>query len=193
MSEEKKLTSLQQFIKDSPIPEDIIAKCLDGEKKNSALDFVAWLQENKLSLRVSRSSPYLWEAKHKSKTLCHLSINHAELSLGDWGVGIVLTNMDKYSEIIMDKGLQDIIWNGTSYCLYGERSPYFGMAKAPGCNPKKLCIPGKTINVLGNDIKYCCVGANGKLVRFTNPDEITLFGIKTLLTLEQEARNNTAV
>jgi len=193
MSEEKKLTSLQQFIKDKPIPEDIIAKCLDDEKKNNALDFVAWLRENKLSLRISRSSPHLWEAKYKSKTLCHLSINHAELSLGDWGVGIVLTNMDKYSEIIMNKGLQNIIWNGTSYCRYGERSPYFGMAKAPGCNPKKLCIPGKTINVLGNDIKYCCVDANGKLVRFTNPDEITLFNTKTLLTLEKEARNNTAV
>ena len=193
MSEEKKLTALQQFIKDKPIPEDIIAKCLNGEKKGNALNFVAWLRENKLSPRVSRSSPHLWEAKYKNKVICNLLINHAGLSQGDWGFGLNLANMDKYCEVITNEGLQDIIWNGTSYCLYGERSPFFGMAKAPGCNPKKLCIPGKTINVLGKDIRCCCVSASGKNVRFSSPDEITLNGIKKLLVLEKEARDNTAV
>ena len=66
MSEKKKLTALQQFIKDKPIPEDIIAKCLDGEKKNSALDFVAWLRENKLSLRVRACCHYLIAIKTRA-------------------------------------------------------------------------------------------------------------------------------
>jgi len=189
MPEEKKLTSLQQFIKNKPIPEDIIMECCDDKHKKNALLFVAWLRENKIPPKVSRSSPYLWEVKYKNKTLCTLSVNHAALSQGDWGVGLHLTNMDDYSEVIADEGLQEIIWNGTSYCTYGERSPYFGMAKAPGCNPKKRCIPGKTINVLGKDIDYCCVGANGKLVRHKNPDDVMVSAIERLLELEKKARD----
>jgi len=146
MPEEKKLTRLQQFIKDKPTPEDIIMEWCDDEHKENALGFVAWLRENKITPKASRSSPYLWEAKYKNKTLCTLSVKHAALSQGDWGVGLHLTNMDDYSEVIANEELQEIIWNGTSYCAYGERSPYFGMEKAPGCNPKKRCIPGKTID-----------------------------------------------
>lgn len=63
MPEEKKLTSLQQFIKDKPIPEDIILKYCVDEKRVNALDFVAWLRENKLTPQVSRSSPYLYERR----------------------------------------------------------------------------------------------------------------------------------
>lgn len=142
---------------------------------------------------VSRSSPYLWEAKYKNKTLYTLSVNHAALSQGDWGVGLHLANMDNYSELIANEGLQEIIWNGTSYCAYGERNPYFGMAKAPGCNPKKHCIPGKTINILGKDIGYCCVGANGKFVRHKNPDDIIIKAIKRLLELEKKTRDKVRI
>ena len=63
------------------------------------------------------------------------------------------------------------------------------MEKAPGCNPKKRCIPGKTITVLGKDIGYCCVGANGKLVRHKNPNDVMVSVIKRLLECEKQARD----
>ena len=190
MPEEKKLTVLQQFIKDRPIPEDNILKYFSGEKKENALGFVVWLRENKLSPRFSRSSPNSWEIDYKSKCICNLVIAYSSKSRDDWRIDLKLTHLDVFSEKIMSENLQEIIWNGTSYCRYGERSPYFGMAKAPGCNPKKPCKFGKTITVLGKEFTQCCIHADGRSVSFTNPDDVTLEGIKKLLELEKQARDD---
>ena len=187
MPEEKKLTVLQQFIKDKPIPEDIILKCCDGEKKENALSFIVWLRENKLSPRFSRSSPNSWEADYKGKSICILSLRGAGMVQGDWRIRLNLAHMEAYSETIMNEGLQEIIWNSVGYCLYSERSPYFGMAKAPGCSPNKPCRLGETRTVLGKEIKFCCHGGAG----FISPAETTLNGIKKLLELEKQARDET--
>ena len=106
MPEEKKLTVLQQFINDRPMPEDNILKYFVGEKKEKALGFVAWLRENKLPPRFSRSSPNLFEADYKGKTICFLRIGNAEIIRDAMGISLKLANMDVYSEIIMSESNQ---------------------------------------------------------------------------------------
>jgi len=182
MQEEKKLTGLQQFIKDKPTPEEIVIKYCESEKKENALAFIACLEENKTPLRFSRSSPNLFEAKYKSKNICNLTV---AWQTGDWKVRLQLTHVESYKEAIFNEALQEIIWNSLAFCIYSERSPYFGMKKAPGCSPNKPCKGGKNKIVLGKEVKVCHTS-----VSFSNPDDAAIKIMKRLLELEKQARYN---
>ena len=93
--------------------------------------------------------------------------------------------METYKEIIISEELQEIVWNNTGYCVYSERSPYFGMKKAPGCSPNKPCRGGNSQVVLGKEIEHICSFGKG----FLNPDETILKGIKKLLIWEKQTRD----
>ena len=190
MSEEKKLTFFQEQVKNNPVIEDIIEKHLDDDKKKIALDFVAWLRENKLNPRFSGASANDFNIICKGKSICSIEADGNRSSNRGWRVTPRLDHMETYKEAIMSEGLQDCIWDTTGYCVYSERSPYFGMKKAPGCSPNKPCRGGKDVLILGKLIKHKCYSGQG----FLNPDETAVANIKKLLLLERKARteNNKA-
>jgi len=195
---EKILTPYQQQKITKPAPEDIIPQFLGDDLKNTALNFIAWLRENKMSLRWGPSSANSWTAYSRSKPICTISLwEHCKLGHHRdfvdsrpggqpcWVIAPKLTNLELYNESIFNENLQDFVWDNAKSCVYSERNPNFGMAKAPGCNPNKHCRPGMDITVLGKVIKYNC---GGFALSFGNPDETTLIKVKRLLELEKQAR-----
>jgi len=71
MPDEKKLTFAQQQRKNKPKIEDRIAECFTGEKAKNALDFVAWLRENKLNPGWAGTDT--WNIRFKGKSMGTIS------------------------------------------------------------------------------------------------------------------------
>jgi hypothetical protein len=162
-------------------PEDVISEYLNGDNKKNALIFVDWLRKNKLSPQWV--SIRAWNVVCRRKSICTFTISGPGDSAGNWNIRPRLENKETYKEVIMNEGLQDIIWNSGGYCVYSERSPYYGAAKAPGCSPDKSCRGGREEIVLGKIFKNVCHFGAGLI----NPDEITVSGVKQLLELEKNA------
>jgi len=198
MPEQKKPTVLQRQQQSKPVIDDFIDAYLDEDLRKTAMEFVAWLRESKLQPRWG-GKINTWEAYCKSKSICTIRIDpwvteghhrgYYDSRPGGLPCLVIiprLANMETYKEAIMNEGLQDIIWNNANACVYSERSPSFGMKKAPGCKPGKPCAPGRPLTILGKEIRDNCCGYFS--LQFWNPDDATVNSVKRLLELEQQAR-----
>ncbi|MCL2433922.1 MAG: hypothetical protein FWD16_05330 [Clostridia bacterium] len=99
MSNEKKLTTLQKQLKDKPIIEDVIPKYLDDERKQTALDFVAWLRVNKFNPNLTLHPG--WE-----KVLGKVK----------WGIQLYHGLISGYKHTALKEGLQSVLWDSVSHC-----------------------------------------------------------------------------
>ena len=200
MPEKKTLTVLQEQRHAKPEIEGFIAKHLDTDLQKIASGFIAWLRDSKIPPKWG-STINTWSAHCKGKPICVVRIDiwqteghHRGYYDGRPGsppcLAIIprLANLETYRQSIMDEKLQDFIWDNANSCVYGDRSPSFGMAKAPGCATGKPCAPGGDVTVLGRVIKNNCCGRFW--VSFWNPGEATVKKIKRLLELEKTAREN---
>ena len=176
MLNEKKLTTLQQQLKDKPIIEDVIPKFLDGERKQTALDFVTWLRVNKLNPNLTLIDT--WSVVCKGKPLCRVRLLHPgwEKVLGKvkWGIQIYHGLIGVYEHTALDEGLQSVLWDSVIHCKQ--------------C---KGCAPGLDVILLGREFKSIC-GAygNNSMTWVYDPDEVAIEKIKRLLELEKAARKN---
>jgi len=199
MADEKNLTILQKQQNSKPEIDGFIDDYLDDNLKKTASGFVAWLRENKMTPKWG-SSINTWTSVCKGKAICTIQINVWHTNGHHRGyyddrpgsppclvITPRLNNMEASKETLMSEGLQDFIWDNANSCVYSERSPSFGLDKAPGCSPGKPCAPGKDVTVLGRVIKNncCCF-----VLSLWNPDEALLSKIKRLLELEKRAREN---
>ncbi|MDF2686985.1 MAG: hypothetical protein K0S55_2168 [Clostridia bacterium] len=154
--------------KRKPEIEDAILEQLDGDKQKLALDFVAWLRENKMTLRWA-GFKNAWKANYKSKTICYVKLKSNESNEKKWVVYPYLNHINQYEELIVTEDLQNIIWDNMFYCL-SCRTP---------CNTTNITF-------LGKEIKGVCGGRQP--VWFFEPDNATINCIKKLLELEKKAR-----
>ena len=101
---EKKITK--------PKIEDLINELLDGEMKENAHDFVAWLRANKFGISTT-SNGNSWKATYKGKTVCRI----LHMTKGWWSVEnypyVVLQKHEeltkKIEELIVRENMQDVI------------------------------------------------------------------------------------
>ena len=92
-----------------PKVEDAILQVLSGDRESAALDFAAFMQENKLSLRWASNNA--WKAMYKGKSVCYMLINAG----GDWVIRFSQFTREKwfvdYDSHITDAGLKDFVIN----------------------------------------------------------------------------------
>jgi hypothetical protein len=173
MPEEKKLTLLQEQKKIKPNIEDVILESLDGNKRTAALDFVAYMRENKMTLRWAGFTN-AWKAMYKGKCICYVRLKgNSDCVEKTWVITLWLTYIEEYKESIMHEKLQNVVWDNVFNCLFC-RTPCHGSP------------PGTDIILLGKEIKSVC--SNRQPVWAYDPDQATISGIKRLLQLEQKAR-----
>lgn len=187
MPEEKKLTPAQQQAKDKPLIEDIIPVHLDGDVRNRAVGFVAYMRENKM--KPVWASMYTWKCVYKGKGICSIRIaisgERGYSGPPTWVISPNIEHISMYEESILSEGLQNIIWDNLGYCkrcyLCDGSSQKL---KAAGLPPVHVgdCV------VLGKEIKGLCLGR--PCVGVFNPDEAAVNGIKRLLELEKKARDD---
>jgi len=156
-----------------PILEDAIHEILTGARQKTALDFAAWLRANKMA--PAWASGDTWKASYGGTGLYYIKLRYCgwgEEKQYYWTVILYLNHMYEYEETIKNEDLQQFLLDGRFYCY--------------GCNSKKPCLGGKSVTILGKEIKRVCSTALNKV--FWQPDDTTISGIKRLLVLEKTAR-----
>ena len=176
------ITILRVQRETKPKFEDVLAFYLNGEMKESALNFAAWMGESKMPLKWA-GIHNTWKAMCKGKAICYVRLyndgwsnaEHLKNVYGQhlWVVTPYLSNLDSYTETVISGNMHNFIWENVHHCMFC-RTPCHG-------NP-----PGKDVVVLGKEIKSICIGR--QLVWAFDPNGAGMSILKRLLTLEQQSR-----
>ena len=169
---------------------DRIPLCLNGEMREAAYDFAAFISANKLPLKPAyglsgwsstglsyNSSSPIYIRLHDMDFLSPACKDAEDPKIGNkWIAGIHLVNIEKYTDTIIAEGLQDFVWNN-----------FYPCASLRGGDCNKKCYPGYTRTVLGKEITQLCRHFAHKTIPFTyvyDPDMAAMKKIKKLLELE---------
>ena len=167
---------------EKPQVEDVLPTYVDGINKNIALDFIAYLKNNKM--KASWAVTNAWDGKCKGKRLYYIRLplyHHQFLSLkpssgidwkNSWLFSPILTYFDKYEDIVVKENLKNFVLSGIQYCTL-----------CGGDNEKPCGAKERTI--FSDKISNLCGGLN---LAYVNPDETEIGYIKRLLELERQAR-----
>jgi len=162
-----------------PVIDVFIPKYLDGDMRQAAEDFVAWLRENELY--PVWSSAHTWKASHKGDIICIVQVPCTGYR-DTWRVSLQLRHADRYKDIIAGEGLRDIILGNIACCVYADGQPGIG------CSRGRPCAGGEDRTVLGEVIKGVCMRTN-RDVKIIDPGETEIAAIKRLIGLERSARD----
>jgi hypothetical protein len=175
------ITKLSYQQKNRPKIEDVVPFLLTDEKQNLALDFIAWLRENKMSPGWA-GYHNAWDSNCKGKNICKISLRK-----DGWGIALVLRRFDDYKNTVVDEGLQNLIWDMLLYCRGGELPDHRNGECEAKCISKKRNLTGE---VLGRRFEMLCRDSNVTRFRVStdNPGAERLAGVKRLIELEQKAR-----
>ena len=171
---ETNLTLAQEQQKVKPKIEDVIGERLEGDRQKNALDFIAFLRENKLSpVRMDIGS---YAVKHKGKSVCNIYIRD-----GWWMIRHRPSVLEYNDE---NKFMDDEL---TKFVLDNVNPPECKNKNCPGWTRDHVIILGKQFD------KVC----NCWPLRIDNPDGETLecckklvLGIKSFLA-KMEATSKT--
>ena len=171
------ITTLEMQKKTKPKIEEVIPYYLEEDMKQTALNFIAWLRNNKM--RPVWAIHNGWKVI-KGKQICYIRLGKEWVNNtkdARWEVTIFLHHLDEYENEIVNEGLQNLLWDKVWYCNICFHA----------CNPAGM---GKVI--IGKEFANLCKGMYGNSfpVSFANPDETVLKSISRLLELEQQARNS---
>jgi hypothetical protein len=143
--------------------EDEIPKFLDGETKQFALDFIAYMRANKM--QPAWLSTNSWKANHKGQNVCTI-----RLSEGSWCVvprisrwNKLISSYNLYEKEIEEEGLQDVVLANINFCRRCAN-----------------CGPGWKINFFGKEYENVC---HNVPVRYVDPGEVEINCIKRILEL----------
>jgi len=168
-----------------PLIEDVIPEYLDGDIKTSALDFVAYLRENKMKPVWAVQNG--WKATYKGKVIYYIRLplyqSHfnykRESDKTDWTKSWTFTpylhNINKYEDKIDNEEMQERILS----CLWYAN---------PNCDRGCPCTNRRVL--FGKEIHLCNGNSYGGCATwFTNPNEAETEWIKKLIEWEKQARN----
>jgi len=127
-----------------PKIEDIVNNVLSGDVLNNALDFVAYLRENKLSPIWSAKN--VWTVSYKTFRVCFIRLNGAadyhNLSAGSWNISPFIGEYDANS---LSGELKEIAWANKKNCRTCGQcalplSAIFGKEFATSCECSLLFV-----------------------------------------------------
>ena len=158
--------------KDKPIIENAILEQLEGDIKNSAIDFVEYLRNNKMTLSWAGFKD-AWKANCKGKMICYVKLrNNEREKTSKWVIYPNLAHLDEYEHILIEEGLQNIIWENVCNCFV--------------CRPECSMNNSRDKIILGKVCKNLC--GSRLPIWFFDPNEEAISCIKRLLELEKQAR-----
>jgi len=172
MSENKSFSLYQQQKAIKPLVEDIIPEYLDGDMKKNALDFVAWLRNNKMS--PAWASANAWKVSYKSKSVCYLRLRFLDRKLNNysWVIETFFSDRIKYCDLLKSEGLLEHLSNNVWHC--------HGCGREPPHN----CGMRRNVTDLGKEVKGVC--GNNYLKFFCDPDEATVNGVMKLIEFRRQ-------
>lgn len=113
MLQQKGLTLYQEQKKTRPKIDDVISDLLDNERKNAALDFLAFLKSHKMTPQwVSLNA---WSVKYKGKPVCSIKFYDLRLYM-DKGTWRICHSGEYDNDLSFDNNIKDIIYNNVYFC-----------------------------------------------------------------------------
>ena len=145
-----------------PQIEDIAGEVLSGDALKNALDFVAYLRENKLNPIWSATN--VWKVSSKTFNVCFIRLHGAApyhgLAEGEWNISPFI---GEYEASLLSDENKEIAWANKKDC--------------PSCGQCAL----KLDTVFGKKYDYVCEGA----IRFRNPDTDAIECAKRIVELRR--------
>ena len=151
----------QQKIQKATKPkfDEVVGDFLSGDALKNALDFFAFLKENKMNPRWAATSS--WAVKHKNKHVCGISLNASAwqygVEPGAWYIDCA-NLMEVLHEFADCESLKKILWANVKYC-------------SKCCS----CGPGWDADVMGKQFENIC------RIVIKNPDAEALMYAKQLV------------
>jgi len=183
---------------EKPKLENLISSYLNGDMKKTALDFVAYMRENKMPPAYRPSLRY--KCKYKIKGICTISLPRTsnipnpyidnefgqewmpqENIKNNWAVIPQLDYLSEYENQIDDE-MKNIIWDTKN--IYFCNGCWANNPNFP--DPRDSCGPRPVRAIFGKEFEGLCGRA---FFWFFNPDESAIRCIKRLLELEKQARD----
>ncbi|MDR1803301.1 MAG: hypothetical protein LBQ94_06795 [Treponema sp.] len=147
-----------------PEIEDIISNVLTGNTLKNALNFIAYLRENKINPQWSATN--VWKISYKSFSVCFIRLygaaDYHNLKPGSWHI---IPFIGEYKASSLPDELKEIVWANKRTCS----------------NCGKCAL--KLEKVFGKEYDYVCE----KSIVFTNPDAKTVDCTKKLIELRRNA------
>ena len=169
MAEEKKV---RQKI------EDVISDLLKGDMKTNALDFIAWLRENKIAITKNSESAYTFKIMGKSAGRIFIEKDNFVIE------PYINYKNKEIDVLITDAGMQDVIWDNLFLCR--RCAPH---NCTPEVNESKDNFIGFKKIILGKEFNNLCKSEG---IRYPCPDEKTINFIKTIIEFDQQMKINMA-
>lgn len=138
--------------------EDVINEVLIGEAKKNALDFVSYLNKNKMIITENHS-----EVRYKDEIICYMHIDGSDQVPGPWTIWSDDNAVYENGDFSLDRHTQEIAWSCVNSCA--------------SCGGD--CSPGKHKTIFGKEFDNIC----SSTFMFTNPDTETLECVKKLLSM----------
>ncbi|MHB1483106.1 MAG: hypothetical protein ACYCYI_00430 [Saccharofermentanales bacterium] len=150
---------------------------LDGDIKQSLLDFIEYCKADKMAVKLS--SGYMWSVHYKGKRVASIEITVKGMCRGQythkdnsWIIAVCYLDVEslEFENFIKSENLSEIIWENISYCK-GCLKTCIGN-QPPGLNKK---IAGKVFD----KVSVC------GYIKFKNPGIEELVCIKKLMGIRK--------
>jgi len=160
--------------KSKPKIEEVISEYDDANIREAVADFAEYMRVNKMPLKWASTNRY--KALQNKTAICWVDLNQRALDPVKWRISVVLTNIAKYEEFILNKGWQDFILEKIAYCK--------------PCNPNRLCAGGNKLSILGKNFNGICQNIifHKVMIGFDDPNDEVISRIKKLVEWEKKAR-----
>ena len=147
-----------------PIIEDAIADVLNGDVLKNALNFIAYLRENKMNPAWSATNA--WKVTYKTFTVCFLRLHGAadyhNLAAGSWHI---LPFIGEYESDLLSNELKEIVWANKKKCQL--------------CGQCALQLN----TIFGKEFDTACEGS----ILFVNPNAEAIECVKKMIALRRNA------
>jgi hypothetical protein len=159
MSEIKEDSVYQSQKRIKPKIEDIVQEYLNAKTKKDLIDFLCFLELNKIG--VQWASTNSWNINYKSKRVGCIRMRPGFWQFNYGGGGI---NDNGYENFITTKKQKELVWKNIVYCK--------------SCSG---CAPGHHVSIFGKEFDKVCLGKLG----FENPDGENLDCAKQIVLWRQ--------
>jgi len=125
---------------------EMATNVLDKDKLENFMDFIAFVKENKMTLR--RPSTYTWEVSYKKVSICTANLYSVERYKpdGSWSIRPNNHLFDDLGKSVTDADLQALILNAMNYIL------------CRGCSGGQ-CMGRETLTIFGKEFSGVCSGS----------------------------------
>ena len=160
MSKSSEINLVQEQMKIKPQVEELIPMLLDGELKDTALEFITYLRDKK---RIPRYSSFnSWKVSYKGECVCYIKLSN-KMEKNIWGIAFRFEKFNSEFSGGFKKAVQDNM-KPCETCL-------------------KACTKGIKLTVFEKEITNIC---RGWPIKFVNPDANTLEYVKELIEYREK-------